>query len=128
MKKLLRSVTLALCLVIFGQLHAQTTTLTSPTGSVSFGYSITVLPNGNFVITDPSWANGSIANVGAVYLYNGATYALISTLTGSNANDYVGIDGITVLNNGNYVIRNSKWSGNKGAVTWANCTAGVSGT
>jgi hypothetical protein len=37
-------------------------------------------------------------------------------------------DGITALMNGNYVVSSPNWNANKGAVTWGNGTAGVSGT
>ena len=67
------------------------TDINGPAGSGRFGTSVTVLPNGNFVVTDPYYdAPGPVADVGAVYLYNGATHALISTLTGSTAGDQVG--------------------------------------
>jgi hypothetical protein len=32
------------------------------------------------------------------------------------------------LSNGNYVVRSPAWSGNRGAVTWANGSTGVRGT
>ena len=38
-----------------------------PAGSGAFGTTVTVLPNGNIVVTDP---NGPVSNVGAVYLYS----------------------------------------------------------
>ncbi len=84
------------------------------------------------MVTDPSWDNGAIADVGAVYLYNGVTHALISTLTGSTANDQVGSTGVTALTNGNYVVRSQNWDNgttatNAGAVTWGSGTVGVSG-
>jgi hypothetical protein len=40
----------------------------------------------------------------------------------------VGIDGITVLNNGNYVVKSTRWNGQKGAVTWRSGTAGGGAT
>ena len=43
--------------------------------------------------------------MGAVYLYDGATHALISQLTGSSENDNLGSDGVTALTNGNFVVR-----------------------
>jgi len=46
---------------------------------------------------------------GAVYLYNRTTRALISTLTGSTANDRVGWDGVTALTDGSYVVISSAW-------------------
>lgn len=110
---------------------AQKTHVPGPLGSGSFGSKITVLTNGNYVVTDPDWSKGGIANVGAVYLYNGATHNLISTLTGSTANDRVGSVGVFALNNGNFVISSPNWSNgsasNAGAVTWANGNTGISG-
>ena len=90
----------------FGQftpLAASQTDIAGPAAS-SFGSIVMVLPNGNIVVTAPSYSIPSGAsNVGAVYLYDGATLGLISTLTGSTANDQVGNGGITVLTNGNFV-------------------------
>ena len=98
-----------------------------PPGSGAFGTHVVTLPNGNFVVTDPGWdAPGSIADVGAVYLY-APDGSLISTLTGSNANDRVGSGGITALSNGHYVVRSLNWSGNRGAATWGDGTTGVAG-
>src|SRR5579859_1372226 len=75
--------------------------LIGPAGSGRFGAQVLALPNGNIVVTDPNFSTASVANVGAVYLYNGRTQALISRLTGSAANDQVGdrfgIGGVTAL-------------------------------
>ncbi len=105
--------------------------LVGPAGSVAFGANITILPNGNFVVIDSAFASGALAKVGAVYLFDGKTRALISTLTGSQANDQVGSDGITVLNNGNFVIRSRSWANgspaNAGAVTWCSAVTGCQG-
>ncbi|MFP4395443.1 MAG: hypothetical protein ACLFTI_09285, partial [Anaerolineales bacterium] len=102
-----------------------------PPGSGQFGDSVTALPNGNVVVVDPQYDDGATSNVGAVYLYNGATGALISTLTGSTANDRVGCGGVTVLPNGNYVVHSETWINNgafnAGAVTWCNGTTGCTG-
>jgi Repeat of unknown function (DUF5650) len=106
-------------------------TLTGPTGSQSFGESVAVLANGNFVVTDPSFDSASAANVGAVYLYDGTTNGLISTLTGSSAGDSVGSSGVTALTNGNFVVVSPGWdngaANDAGAVTWVNGAAGLSG-
>ena len=92
---------------------------------------ITVLPNGNFVVSDPAYAAGPSTQVGAVYLFSGETGALISRLTGSQTNDRVGTT-ITVLANGNFVIQSEYWkngsAANAGAVTWASAVTGVTGT
>lgn len=90
-----------------------------------------VLPNGNIVVTDSSYSiPGGAANVGAVYLYSPGG-VLISRITGSSADDRVGSYGITILANGNFVIRSPDWKNgtatSAGAVTWASAVTGVSG-
>lgn len=110
---------------------AQQTTINGPAGSGQFGFSITVLTNGNFVVTDPAFDDGAIPDVGAAYLYNGTTYALISTLKGSSPNDSIGGNGVLALGNGNFVVISTKWDNgaatNAGAVTFGNGITGVSG-
>lgn len=98
-----------------------------PDGSGEFGHSFTVLPNGNIVVPDPGYDGGNGVDEGAVYLYNGTTGALISTLTGTQAGDQVGSGGVTVLSNGNYVVSSPAWNNGAGAVTWGSGTGGVSG-
>ena len=98
-----------------------------PAGSVAFGTSVTVLSNGNFVVTDP---NAGVSNTGAVYLYS-PSGVQISVLTGSTANDKVGSDGVIALSNGNFVISSHEWNkgaiARAGAITWGNAMTGVSG-
>ncbi|MBK9173953.1 MAG: VCBS repeat-containing protein [Chloracidobacterium sp.] len=106
--------------------------LVGPVGSGQFGAQVAVLPNGNIVVTDPLFdLPGPIADVGAVYLYDGNTLSEISRLTGSAAGDRVGSSGITVLSNGNYVIMSSGWNNgaatSAGAVTFGNAKTGISG-
>ena len=86
---------LAACLFFPGNAVASTQTdIIGPAGSEQFGTTVTVLPNGNFVVTDPFYdATGPVADVGRVYLYNGNTLALINTMTGTAANDGVGSNG-----------------------------------
>ena len=118
---------LVACLLLSNLCYAAQLDIPGPTGSGLFGITVTVLPNGNFVVTDSGFdAPGPIGNVGAVYLYapNGT---LISTLTGSQGNDQVGSAGITVLANGNFVARSVNWNGSRGAVTWGSAATGVSG-
>jgi uncharacterized protein DUF5650/carboxypeptidase family protein/uncharacterized protein DUF4214 len=115
----------------FNPAKASQTDIAGPVNSGAFGTTVTLLPNGNIVVTDPTFG---ATDVGAVYLYSGATLALISTLTGSTANDQVGFDGITVLTNGNYVVRSHFWdnptgpAADAGAVTWCSAATGCSGT
>ena len=105
--------------------------IVGPVGSSSFGFRVQPLPNGNIVILDPNFdAPGPILNVGAIYLYNGTTLALISVMTGSKANDNVGVN-LTVLPSGNFVVNSRGWDNgsaiNAGAVTWCSGTIGCSG-
>jgi len=108
--------------------------IAGPAGSGAFGTVVVVLPNGNIVVTDPAYSEGGVTDIGAVYLYDGATLALISTLKGSTMSDLVGIGGITVLTNGNFVVRSPLWDNptgsvaDVGAVTWCNATTGCNGT
>jgi filamentous hemagglutinin family protein len=100
------------------------------TSGGSFGKIVVPLSTGNVVITRPNEST-AVTNAGAVYLYNGATGALISTITGSTSGDLVGKDGIIALSNGNFVIRSLSWINSGvigcGAVTWGSGTTGVSG-
>jgi hypothetical protein len=113
-------------------IRADQTNLVGPAGSGAFGTTVTVLPNGNLVVTDPNYSEGA-ANIGAVHLYSGADLSLISTLKGATANDSVGDLGITVLSNGNFVVASSHWNQpsplkvDAGAVTWCSGTTGLSG-
>ena len=102
-----------------------------PVGSEQFGLTVTVLPNGNFVVTDSLWDNGSTADVGAVYLYKGCTRALLSTLIGTAAHDRVGSGGVVALANGHYVVSSPDWANGPaakaGAATWGNGVQGLNG-
>src|SRR5512141_2561796 len=62
-----------------------------PEDSGAFGQ-VTWLPNGNLVVVDSSYSSG----IGAVYLYDGSTGAMISSLTGSVSGDQAGSGGIWV--------------------------------
>jgi hypothetical protein len=109
---------------------ATQTDIAGPPGSGSFGSQVTVLPNGNIVVTDPTFDNGTATDTGAVYLYDGATLGIISTLKGK-AGDFVGSGGVTVLTNGNYVVKSPNWRRvavtDAGAVTWCSATTGCDG-
>ncbi|MFZ3150473.1 MAG: hypothetical protein WA116_02190 [Anaerolineaceae bacterium] len=96
-----------------------------PPDSVSFGESVTVLSNGNFVVTDP----GFNSSRGAVYLYS-PQGARISLLTGSQMNNSVGSGGIVPLANGNYLVLSPLWDSDQdavGAVTWCSQETGCNG-
>ena len=134
MKQITFKLALLVCaahLFFAGHSQAGQTDIPGPAGSVRFGTSVTVLPNGNIVVTDPYYDAPGATAVGAVYLYNGAG-ALISTLTGSTPNDRVGSNGVSVLSNGNYVVRSPRWQNgaatDAGAATWCSGSAGCTGT
>ena len=99
-----------------------------PTAGGSFGIG-SVLSNGNIVVTNPADNFGG-NKAGAVYLFDGLTGALISSLVGSHSNDQVGSGGpgVTLLSNGNYVVQSLDWNGGRGAATWGNGSTGISGT
>jgi hypothetical protein len=107
--------------------------LMNPGADGNFGSQVVTLSSGNIVVADPTVNN----NMGAVYLFDGRTGALISALTGSTGGtngDMVGSgfgsyppQGIVVLTNGNFVVASPNWNGRAGAATWASATTGVSG-
>jgi hypothetical protein len=113
------------------EIHAQQQIIPPPAGSGAFGTSVVVLSNGNYVVTDPSFDDGAVTDVGAVYLYDGSTQALISTLKGNVSGSQVGSGGITALTNGNFVLGSPGWSDGistrLGAVTFVNGTSGLNG-
>jgi hypothetical protein len=102
----------------------------NPSPGNQFGQTVVALSTGNVVVTSPRDDYGG-TDAGAVYLFNGATGALISTLRGSHDGDNVGKQGVTALANGNYVVRSAFWDSNGaadvGAATWGNGTTGVKG-
>lgn len=111
-------------------INASQIDIVGPVGSGAFGASVTTLPNGNIVVADTGYDAGVVLDVGAVYLYNGKTGALISTITGTTTVDNVG-SLIVALPNGNFVIRSQNWDGaaaDVGAVTFCSGTIGCSGT
>ncbi len=103
----------------------------NPSAGNGFGAAIVPLNTGNVVITSPQADISGITNCGAVYLFNGSTGALISTLVGSTATDQIGSSGVTALTNGNFVVRSQNWDNGAvadvGAATWGSGTTGVSG-
>jgi hypothetical protein len=82
---------IAALLVLAGAAAAAQVTIDGPDGSGEFERTVTVLPNGSFVVTDPGYdASSPIADVGAVYRYR-PDGTRVSTLTGSSANDRIGV-------------------------------------
>jgi len=102
----------------------------SPSAGNGFGSTILPLSTGNVVVTAPLDDAGG-TDAGAVYLFNGSTGSLISTLKGASANNNVGSGGVIALSNGNFVVKSPNWdnggTANVGAVTLGNGTTGISG-
>ncbi|NNE66061.1 MAG: hypothetical protein HKN33_05795, partial [Pyrinomonadaceae bacterium] len=97
--------------------------LETPANSGKFGTEVVSLPNGIIVVTDPEYSfPGGAQLAGAVYLFDGETKELISTITGGTANDMVGGGGITVLGGGSFLISSPLWDNgavqDAGAVTF----------
>ena len=89
--------------------------------------SITDEFTGYYLITTADWGNGA----GAVTwsLDTGGTTGAVSnlnSLVGGAAGDHIGSGGITILNNGDYVVDSPDWSNLTGAVTQGAST-GISG-
>lgn len=101
-----------------------------PAPGNGFGATVVPLSTGNVVITAPLDDAGA-TDAGAVYLFNGATGALISTLTGSTFKDHIGDGGVTALANGNFVVLSLSWDlgvvEDSGAVTFGDGNSGISG-
>jgi hypothetical protein len=95
---------LFIILLSFPLYAATQISINGPAGSGAFGTQVAILPNGNFVVTDPIYdLNGAVTDAGAVFLYR-PDGTLISTLTGNCRNDNVGYGGVKVLPNGNFVV------------------------
>ncbi len=86
--------------------------IVGPSGSGSFGSAVEVLPNGNIIVTDPTYditTPTTVTDVGAVYLYDGKTGNLISQVTGNCQNDNIGSGGVKLLNDGSFLIISPNW-------------------
>src|SRR5262249_42055744 len=89
---------------------------------------ITVLSNGNYVVYSLLWNDSrGAATWGSGTAGIAGTISAANSLIGTNPNDRVGFAGVTALANGHYVVRRSWGKGDRGAVTWGNGMAGVSG-
>jgi hypothetical protein len=97
---------------------------------------VTALNNGNYVVCSTDWDNEDEVDAGAVTWGSGihgvsGVVSSSNSLVGSTASDSVGSRGVTVLNNGNYVVNSPYWNNGAvafaGAVTWGSGGNGVSG-
>src|SRR5690606_9957136 len=96
------------------------------------GTRVAALANGHYVVGSPGWDHAGIVNAGAATWANGgsglqgpvtATNSLIGTSDGDGVAEEV-----TALANGQYVVASYLWQDATGAVTWANCESGMTGT
>jgi hypothetical protein len=117
---------------VTGTISAANSLVGSQSGdAVGYG-GITALSNGNYVVRSPFW-NGGLANgLGAVTWGDGTIgvtgiISAANSLVGSQPGDLVGAGGITGLSNGNYVVSSQPWNSGRGAATWADGTAGITG-
>lgn len=112
-----------------GKTFSVITTLAGNRDGDRVGDRVYALPNGNFVTSSQYYDNGATDN-GAVWWVNGVSGAT-TFLTGAYNMDQVGLGGITVLTNGNYLVNSYRWTNSTGkplgAVTWCSGTAGLSG-
>ncbi|MGE0596076.1 MAG: MBG domain-containing protein, partial [Hyphomonadaceae bacterium] len=109
--------------------------LVGSSNSDSTNQSITLLANGNYVVRSPFWNNGAVTNAGAVTWGSGTAgvsgvISAANSLVGSTQDDEVG-SGLTILANGNYVVRTQLWNNgaiaDAGAVTLSNGLGGTIG-
>ena len=111
-----------------------TLTGSTPGDQVGAG-GITVLSNGNFVISSRSWDNGGVVDAGAQTWVSGSTglsgvVSASNSIVGSSSNDGPGWQPVA-LSNGNYVVNWSDWNNGSisraGAVRWCNGAGGCVG-
>lgn len=126
----IRIVAFALALAACTAVHAAQLSLTRPFGSVRFGETVRVLPNGNIVVADPSAFDVFLDAGGKVHLFR-PDGSLISTLSGVQDGDRVGSGGILVLPGGDFLVLSPQWrNGNAvaaGAVTFVDAETGLGG-
>ncbi|MEY4249771.1 MAG: hypothetical protein RJA87_1404, partial [Pseudomonadota bacterium] len=95
--------------------------------------------DGNYVVVSQSWDNGAATDAGAVSWANGSTAGPrltggindTNSLVGTRSNNEVGLGGVKLLTNKNYVVSSPNWEpvggANNGAVTWGDGNRGVVG-
>jgi len=96
--------------------RSQSIDIHGPEGSERFGAFSLALPNGNIVIADPGFDAGKdLPDAGAVYMYNGTTRQLISTMVGSKAGDKIGSGGLVRLLINDFLVLSPDWDGETAA-------------
>ncbi|MFN8534928.1 MAG: hypothetical protein U0556_15430 [Dehalococcoidia bacterium] len=96
------------------------------------GNLVVALSNGNAVVQSADWDNGGLTNSGAVTWLNGTTgitgqVTVTNSLVGIAVNQRVGLNEVTALANGNYLVTNVRWNGGFGAALVGNGTTGTTG-
>lgn len=104
--------------------------LARPFGSVRFGESVAVLPNGNIVVADPMAFDVFLDQGGKVHLYR-PDGSRVSTLRGTLDGDRIGSGGIVVLPGGDFLVLSPEWRNGSalaaGAVTFVDGDSGLEG-
>jgi hypothetical protein len=100
----------------------------STTDGVGSEGTVTDTFNGYYLVTTLNWGGGA----GAVTWNNESSsrvgvVSAANSLVGTNSTDQVGSGGITVLDDGNYLVSSPSWNGEAGAVTFGSSQGGVSG-
>ncbi|MCF7731326.1 MAG: hypothetical protein K9N23_06550 [Akkermansiaceae bacterium] len=103
----------------------------------TFQPGITVLKNGNYVVTCSMWDNGAATDAGSVTWANGATgragvISAANSVVGTTARDFYFYMTVTELTNGNYVVCLPMWDNgavvDAGAAMWCHGGQGRTGT
>ncbi|MCP5260626.1 MAG: filamentous hemagglutinin N-terminal domain-containing protein [Rhodoferax sp.] len=100
---------------------------TDPGDRVGNGYWDYV--GGKIAILSPDWANGPTATAaGAITWFDSASIvtgavSAANSLVGSQANDRVGDTGFEYIDGTRYLIVNTRWNNDTGAVTWVDSNA-----
>lgn len=109
--------------------------LTGSTKDDLIGYpTIAALSDGNYVVGSGYWDDAGVQNAGAVTWANGngATSGFVTdsnSLVGQVENTWLGMHGVTALNNGAYVIKIGAWlpGTTSSSVLWASPRGGTVG-
>jgi len=93
---------------------------------------ITVRDNGSYFFSSYTWDNGGAVDAGAITFGNqvtgvNGTVGADNSLIGTASNDKIGFGDTILLSNGNYIFSHTQWNGDRGAVTFVNSPAGVTG-
>lgn len=89
---------------------------------------LTELPGGDLVVTNPQWSGGrgAITQIRRDVPFSGVVTSA-NSLTGSMPTDAVGSSGVSVLENGNYVVCSPRWNRDRGAATWVDAARSRAG-